>query len=305
MPRIDHELHPDDESEMNATRAYLALQPKLAIVPEARDGFAALMGAILPAGGVTFEPAVIRGISGWWCIPTTPKPGVAILHLHGGGYVLGSASSHRPFISHLAQSVGASVFIPDYSLAPERPFPAALEDARASMDGLLSGDIRKVAVTGDSAGGGLALALAQSLTADTAIAGVVAFSPWTDLTLTAASMEHLADVDPLLSRAALSKAADLYVGLETDRRDPRVSPRYGSKKGMPPVMIHVGADEVLRDDATGYGEAAEADRTRVDVHVWAGMTHVFPSSVATLHAAREALELSASFLRNCLERGVQ
>jgi monoterpene epsilon-lactone hydrolase len=299
MARINHSEHLADRAVMLATRAYLALQPQLAMRPDARPAYDAFIGAVPAADGVSFEEAHVGGVRGWWCRPEASRSDVAVLHLHGGAYVLGSAGAYRNFVSHLAAAAGAAAFVADYALAPERPFPAAHEDVLAVLRGLRASGVERIAMSGDSAGAGLALAMVQSIIGDDCtdlphVAGVVALSPWTDLTLTSASLTERASFDPVLSREQLADAARLYAGTKVDLGDPRLSSRFGCLAGMPPVMIHVGSDEVLLDDALAYEEAAE-------VHVWAGMTHVFPASIQTLRAAREAIDFTGGFLRATLE----
>ncbi|WP_266065164.1 alpha/beta hydrolase fold domain-containing protein [Brucella intermedia] len=305
MAIIEHSLHPADRAEMEKMRAYLAQQPKLTISPETKGIYDAFMASILPAVGVTFEQEVIGDIPGWWCKPGSAEPEAAIIHFHGGAYVVGSAEAYRPFVSHIAAGTGMAVFIPDYALAPERPFPAAFHDAGAVLDGLHRQGFRKLALTGDSAGGGLALALAQDAARNKTQEGpsiqrVVAISPWTDLTLTAPSLASHADIDPVLTCEVLAGAAELYAGASIDRRDPRLSPLFGVMSGMPPVMIHIGTDEILFDDAVNYDTAAQRQGATIETHVWSGMTHVFPANIAMFHAAREAMNLSSAFLRSGL-----
>jgi epsilon-lactone hydrolase len=293
-----HALSIADAETMAATRAYLATLPKMGITPEARGGFDEFMASTPAASGIRFEPGTIAGAGGWWCIPDDPRSDTALIHFHGGGYVVGSAQAYRNFVSHLARQAEVSTFVPDYALAPEQPFPAAFDQAMAIVQTLHDGGRTNLAVSGDSAGGGLALAAAQAgVVSGPALRGIVLMSPWTDLTLTASSLSERAEADPVLTREAADGAAELYVGTGS-RRDPRVSPRFGSFAGLPPVMVHVGADEVLLDDALSTGDNAEAAGVAAEVHVWEGMTHVFPASLATLHAAREAMELSAAFLRD-------
>jgi len=125
-------------------------------------------------------------------------------------------------------------------------------------------------------------------------------SPWTDLTLTAPSLASHADIDPVLTCEVLAGAAELYGGASIDRRDPRLSPLFGVMSGMPPIMIHVGTDEILFDDAVSYDTAAQRQGATIETHVWSGMTHVFPANITMFHAAREAMNLSCAFLRSGL-----
>jgi acetyl esterase/lipase len=193
-------------------------------------------------------------------------------------------------------------FVPEYSLAPEHSFPAAVDDAQACYRGLVEKGFGKIALAGDSAGGGLALALLSLLVAkarDVSASrpvGAVVLSPWTDLALSGMSMETHAEADPLLTKDSLASTARLYLGAH-DPRDPLASPLYGDLAGLPPVRMHVGEDEVLLDDSLRYAERLESQGGTVQVHTWQGMIHVFPSNVALLHAAKEALDDIGDFLR--------
>jgi len=223
-------------------------------------------------------------------------PGAAadrvILYFHGGGYVLGSIHSHRDMCERLSRAAQARVLALDYRLAPEHPFPAAHDDARAAYRGLVAQfGARHVAVVGDSAGGGLALSVLQD--ERDARCGVL-LSPWTDLALTGATIDSKAGDDPLLSRVGLEAAARQYLG-DHDRRDARVSPLYGVARGKPSIQVHVGTSEVLLDDSLRL-----KDQDRIEVHVWDDMPHVFPSNIGLFEATREALDVIATFIRTQL-----
>jgi acetyl esterase/lipase len=281
-----------DAETMAATRAYLATMPRMVVAADSREFYDQFIGRTPAADGVRFESGTVAGVSGWWSIPENPLSDAALVHFHGGGYVMGSALAFRNFVSHLAQQAGVRTFIPEYALAPEAPFPAALDEAVAIIRELGEDGRTSIAVSGDSAGGGLALSAVQA-TGSTA-AALVLISPWTDLTLASASVRERADSDPILSHDALAAAAASYA-LTHDRTDARLSPRFGSFSAAPPIMVHVGADEILFDDSMAIAEASEA---RVDLHVWEGMTHVFPANLAALEAAREAVARSSAFIRS-------
>jgi monoterpene epsilon-lactone hydrolase len=289
-----------DAATMVATREYMATLPKLAVVPEARGWYDEFLALTPAADNVRFEPGMIAGVSGWWCIPADAPADAALLHLHGGGYVLGSAQAYRNFVSHLAQKARVSAFIPDYALAPEAPFPAGLDQAIAVIEALQNEGRKHLAISGDSAGGGLALAAAQAT--GSALRGILLISPWTDLTLTSSSLSEKADVDPILTPDSLAGAVALYAGT-INASNPRISPRFGIFAGLPPIMVHVGTDEILFDDAKAIEDAAEQAGVPIAVHIWEGMTHCFPFSLASLEAARDAIELSAAFVRNQLGGG--
>jgi len=302
MTTTYHNEHLLDRAAMLVMRGMIALQPKTEFGPDARPGFDALMEKTPAGDGVIYEGATIGGIAGWWCRPVYAIADAAILYLHGGAYVVGSAWAYRHFAGQLATFAKAATFVADYGLAPERPFPAAYVDAKAAYRGLIASGLTRIAVAGDSAGGGLALALAGTLARENAAdnlpppAAVAVISPWIDLALAGESMKSKASSDPLLSVEALSVAARLYLG-EKDSRDPRASALHGDLKGLPPVFLHVGEDEVLLDDARRYATQAKSLGGSVELHIWQGMVHVFPANLALLHAAKEALELIGEFLR--------
>ena len=290
---------------MVALRAMLALQPSADLGPSGRAAFDTLMEKTPSADGVTYEPAQFGDVHGWWCHPASAKPDAAILYLHGGAYVVGSSLAYRHFAGQIASRTGVAAFVPEYGLAPERPFPAAVVDAETVYRGLADAGYRKVAVAGDSAGGGLALVTAARM-ASVAREGslpcpvaAVAMSPWTDLALTGDSISARAKHDPLLTADALASARNLYLR-STDAHDSRASPLHGEMTNLPPIMLHVGEDEILLDDSRRYANAVRNAGRIVEIHVWQGMVHVFPANVSLLHAARSALDLIGNFLRQQL-----
>jgi epsilon-lactone hydrolase len=226
-----------------------------------------------------------------------------ILFLHGGAYVVGSALAYHHFAGQIASRANAPAFVADYGLAPERPFPAAVEDAEAAYRGLASAGFSRIAVVGDSAGGGPALVVAarmaqaaRDLAARRPIA-VCVMSPWTDLDLSGDSIESRAKNDPLLSRDALENARQLYLG-QANAKYPRASLLHADLGGLPPILLHVGEDEILLDDARRYADLVANSGAAAELHLWQGMVHVFPANLALLHAAREALDLAGDFLRS-------
>ena len=301
---IHHDEHLHDRGAMALMRTTLAVQPKLQFVPETRPVFDELMEKTPEATGVMYEEAQIGGVMGWWCKPQEAQGGSAIIYFHGGAYVLGSAKAYRNFVGQIAVRAYTAVFVVDYSLAPERVFPAAVDDAKAVYRGLAAAGFSRLVIAGDSAGGGLALSLLLLTTEDTLkgslpkpLAAVV-ISPWTDLALTGESMADRAAADPLLSREALAGAAQLYLG-SNDRRDPRSSPLYGNMSGLPPVLFHVGEDEILLDDSRRFAGKIEAAQGVAELHIWEGMSHVFASNLA-LQSAKDALANIGDFLRRTL-----
>jgi acetyl esterase/lipase len=271
----------------------------------ARAPFNGIMERVPSPDGIAFEADSVGGISGWWAMPTRARKSAAILHLHGGWFNWGAAQAFRKLVGHIATAAGAHAFIPDYRLAPEHPFPAALKDAEACYRGLVDRGIKKIALTGDSAGGNLALVLlsiasAQAGSAGIAPEGAVALSPVTDLALTGESFETRADADPYFVKSQVAGLVRSYLG-ENDPKNPLASPLYGDLAGLPPVRVHVGDDEVLLDDSRRYVERAVAAGVDAKLDLWMGMPHGFVSSVGNLHAASQALGAIGTFLNDLLE----
>lgn len=302
---ICHPLAEKDASTVAVMRTEVAPFKGKPSEPDGRGRFDEIVEKTPAALGVSYEQGVVGGVPGVWCHPQNPHLGVAILHLHGGAYVQGSAHAYRHLASQVIARTNVSAFVADYRLAPEHPFPAALDDAKAAYRGLVEQGAQKIAIVGDSAGGGLALVLLSVAQSDALARGGIApsatvvMSPWTDLALTGLSFQNHADDDPLLTREMLSMAAASYLNGH-DPNDPLVSPLYGSFTGLPPIQIHVGTSEVLLDDARRYADRACAEGVDVTAHLWEGMTHVFPTSVGTLNAAAAALDIIATFLKSKL-----
>jgi acetyl esterase/lipase len=298
-----HPVSPEDSVALAALRsAAAAMKGKLEGVA-ARGPFNGIMEHVAPPDGVSFETETVGGISGWWAKPERARKSAAILHLHGGWFNWGTASAFRNFVGHIAIAAGADAFIPDYRLAPEHPFPAAVKDAEACYRGLVDLGIKRIALTGDSAGGNLALVLLSIATvggsAGIAPVGAVVLSPMTDLALTGESFETRAGADPYFVRSQAAGLVRSYLG-ESDPKNPLASPLYGDLAGLPPVRVHVGDDEVLLDDSRRYVERAVAASVDAKLDVWMGMPHVFVSGVGNLNAATEALRAIGEFLNERL-----
>ena len=302
-----HPLEPEDGALMATMRAAVRPMKGLARGIEARGPFDALMENVLPYDDLTFEPDTVGGIPGLWVHPAHFRPEEAILHLHGGWFNLGSARAFRNLVGHFAGRAGARAFIPDYRLAPEHPFPAAIDDVEACYRGLDERNIHCVAVTGDSAGGNLALVLASRVASDTLFAktklvGLAALSPITDLTLSGATYETRAVAEPYFTRAQVAVLVGSYLG-SADPNDPRASPLHARLDGLPPLRIHVGDDEVLLDDSRRYVERAVASGVDAHLDVWQGLAHGFAGSVGKLKASALALDAIGKFLKAKLQTG--
>lgn len=266
----------------------------------ARAEFDAIIRGTAAPEGVTFREDQVGGIPGWWCEPTGALADAALLHFHGGWFNWGSAAAYRHLVGHFARAARANAFIPDYRLAPEQPFPAALQDARASFRGLVKRGIRALAVSGDSAGGNLALSVlagvARSPDYGVRPVGAVVHSPVTDLAMTGASWHSRADADPFFVPGQVKALIDAYLN-GAEATDPDASPLYGNFVGLPPIRAHVGEDEVLLDDTLRYIERAVTAGVDARAHVWEGMPHGFVTGVGRLEAADKVLTEIGAFLK--------
>jgi len=223
-----------------------------------------------------------------------------VLFLHGGSFIIGSSALYRHFTWRLASAARARVLSVDYRLAPEHPFPAALEDAVTAYRWLLAdgADPLRIAVVGDSAGGGLGFALLLRLR-DEGVplpAAAVALSPWTDLALSGASLSLNKAADPLVGTEEVRRLVNYYLA-GADPWQPYVSPLYGRPEGLPPTLIQVGSDEVLRDDAVRMAERMRAAGCRVELEIWPRMPHVWHLFAPILPEARKAIERVGEFIQ--------
>jgi monoterpene epsilon-lactone hydrolase len=251
---------------------------------------------MVPAA-VRISPAQVGGVPGEW-VERASAANYVLLYLHGGGYFGCSAQSHRAITVGFALQ-GFRVLAPNYRLAPENQFPAAVDDAVAAYRGLLSEGYspKHIVIGGDSAGGGLALSLLLALrnTGSPLPAGAALFSPWTDLAATGDSVRTNARRCAMFNGPDIGPSARYYLG-ETDPRNPLASPLYADLAGLPPVLIHVGADEVLRDDSTRLAERARAAGVHVELKIWPVVPHAWQLAPHRLPEARQSLRESAAFL---------
>ncbi|MFL9995455.1 alpha/beta hydrolase [Paraburkholderia sediminicola] len=304
---VTHPLDPEDGVITTAARAMASsMKGKLRGI-EAREPFDAMMERTLSRDDVSFESDTVGGIPGLWVHPAHSRSDEAILHLHAGWFSLGSAKAFRHLVGHIAARAGASAFIPDYRLAPEHPFPAAVDDVLACYRGLEERGIRRIAVTGDSAGGNLALVLAARISSDAifakaALVGVAVLSPVTDLTLSGETYVTRADAEPYFTLPQVAELVGAYLG-SADPKLPLASPLHGPLSGLPPVRIHVGDDEVLLDDSRRYVERAVAAGTDARLDVWMGMPHGFAGSIGSLKASTQAVDAIGNFLSEKLQAG--
>ncbi|MBB5520183.1 alpha/beta hydrolase [Amphiplicatus metriothermophilus] len=255
---------------------------------------------VLPVrlGDVALDPVEKGSVRGEWQRPNDPEPGT-ILYLHGGGYVFCSVRTHRPLTTALARASRRALFSLDYRLAPEHPCPAAIEDAVAAFDWLVGEgrDPAAIVVAGDSAGGGLALAVMLALKArgGPLPAGAVLYSPWTDLAATSESVNRNARADAMFQRDSIIEGAARYAGA-LDRKDPRVSPLYADLSGLPPLLVFASTTEMLFDDSARLAEKAKAAGVDVDFRPREGLAHVWPLFYPLIPEAKASVRESAEFI---------
>lgn len=259
-----------------------------------REGFARLLAlteiAMPEHASETLELGGVAALR----VDATAGAGLEHVHLHGGGYSLGSPSTHRPLAARLSRRLARALVLPRYRQPPEHPCPAALDDALAAWRALPQP--RERVLIGDSAGGGLALALALALrdAGEPLPRALVLLSPWTDLTLSGDSIERFGEQDTFFRRPGLELMAERYAGT-LDRRDLRVSPLWADLHDLPPLLIQAGGEETLLDDSTRLAARVREAGGEVELQVWAGQGHVFQAT-PMLAAASEAIDAIAAWL---------
>lgn len=271
-------------------------------VEQARAGYELLGSMMVAADDVAVTDTELAGRP---ALTATPSEGAhgTVLYLHGGGFTIGSPTSHRALVTHLAAASGARVVALDYRLAPEHPYPAALDDAVTATTELLTAAATDggLAIAGDSAGGGLALSTLVRLRDDGRPGPVAAalISPWCDLTLAGASIRGNAELDVILAEDLLTAWAAGYAA-DTPLDDPLLSPLGADLAGIPPLLIHVGTDEILLDDARRLARRATADGVAVELHVAEGMPHHWHLFAGTVPESDEAVARVGRWLRHRL-----
>ena len=272
-----------------------------ATIDEQRASMAGMASGAAAPDGIRLRSGALGGVRAEWLTPVGVETDATVLYLHGGGYCIGSLDTHRPLASRIAAATGCTVITLDYRLAPEDPFPAAVDDAVRAYRELLASGTRppRLAVAGDSAGGGLTVATLLALRAERVPlpAAAVCLSPWVDLTQTAPSFDTRATVDPMVSRAGLQMMASAYLG-SADPRTPLASPLFAEDLGgLPPVHIEVGECEVLLDDSTRLAGRIEAAGGEVSLTVWPELIHVFQAFAGPLvPEAEESIDVIGGFL---------
>jgi monoterpene epsilon-lactone hydrolase len=293
------------QSEIDQIRALLSAKPRPVGWTERRARIEEV-GAVWPvAGDVNVTPVDADGVPAEWSIVPGSDPSRVLIYLHGGGYCSGSIVSHRRLVTEAGRAAAIRTFAVAYRLAPEHPFPAALDDALTAWRFLRRQGIaaHHIAVGGDSAGGGLTVALINRLRAmnDEAAGCAWLISPWTDLTMSGATLTTKDAIDPLIHRPYLEELASAYVPRGISRKDPRISPLFADLAGFPPTLIQIGSDETLLADAVRFAEAAGAAEVAVTLEVWPHMIHAWPMWNARLEDGRRALAHAGAFMREHLK----
>ncbi len=289
------------DPEIDTIRAILAARPRSSDLAERRqrlDGLGKHYG--IPAE-FRLAPVDANGVPAEWSTSPAADPSRAILFLHGGGYISGSIESHRPLATAIGRAAGARTLALGYRRAPEHRFPAALDDVICGYRFLLGQGLApgRIAIAGDSAGGGLTMALmvaARDRGLPLPSCGWC-ISPWVDLENTGATMATKAAVDPLIEKPYLMELADSYLG-SVSPRTPMASPLFADLRGLPPILIQVGSAETLLDDSTRLAGALGCADVAVTLEVWPDMIHAFPLFHEQLAAGRHAIARAGAFIRS-------
>ena len=289
------------ESEIDAIRTLLTSKPRPIGWTERRLRIEEV-GSVWPvAADVEFAAIDLGGLPGEWSITPGSDAARVLLFFHGGGYCSGSILSHRRMVTEAGRAAGARTLAVGYRLAPEHPFPAAYDDALAAWRFLRNQGIAAahIAIGGDSAGGGLSIALTNRLRAagEEQPACLWLASPWTDLTMSGSTLLTKDAVDPLIHKSYLDELASAYLPAGINRKDPRVSPLFSDLRGFPPTLVQVGSDETLLDDAVRFAAAAGAAEVAMTLEIWPHMIHAWPMWNARLEPGRRALADAGAFIR--------
>lgn len=288
--------------EIDAIRALLGAKPRPQGWTERRSRIEEVGAAWPVASDVKLEAVDIGGgLTGEWSSVPGSCTDRVLLYFHGGGYCSGSLVSHRRLVSEAGRAAGAATLAVAYRLAPEHPFPAALDDAQSAWRFLRARGFaaNAIAIGGDSAGAGLTVSLMTLLRdkGEALPASAWLISPWTDLTMAGETLVSKDAVDPLIHKPYLEELAIAYVPTHIERRDPRVSPLYADLTGLPPLLIQVGSAETLLCDATRFAEAAGTADVAVCLEIWPQMIHAWPLWNARLESGRTALAEAGSFMK--------
>jgi acetyl esterase/lipase len=287
-------------SEIDAIRTLLTSKPRPRGWGERRQRIDEIGSTWPVADDVRLESVDLGGVPGEWSIVPGSDPSRVLMFFHGGGYCSGSIVSHRRMVTEAGRAARMRTLAVGYRLAPEHPYPASHEDAMTAWRFLRKQDIspHHIAVGGDSAGGNLTITLINRLreTGEGQPACAWLASPWTDLTMSGASLVTKDAVDPLIHKAYLEELANAYAPPPIDRADPVISPLFADLHGFPPTLIQVGSCETLLDDAARFAEAAATADVDVTLEVWPHMIHAWPMWNAILDDGRRALAHTGEFI---------
>ena len=297
------------QSEIDAVRALLRSKPRPVGWPERRERLDEV-GAVWPvADDVELTAIDVNGLPGEYSMVSGSDPSRVLMFFHGGGYCSGSLKSHRRLVAEAGRAARMRTLAVAYRLAPEHPFPAAYDDALATWRFLRNQRIAaaNIAIGGDSAGAGLTLALISRLrdAHEELPACAWLVSPWTDLTMSGSTLATKAAVDPLIHREYLNELADAYLPAGMDRKDARVSPLYADFRNFPPMLLQVGSEETLLDDATRLAARAGAADVAVTLEIWPYMIHAWPLWNARLEDGRRALTRAGEFIGRCVANATE
>ena len=287
--------------EIDAIRTLLTSKPRPVGWQERRQRIDEIGSTWPVANDVKLEPVDLGGVQGEFSIVPESDASRVLMFFHGGGYCSGSIVSHRRMVTEAGRAARMRTLAVDYRLAPEHPYPAAHEDAMTAWRFLREHGIaaRNIAVGGDSAGGNLTITLINRLRAAGEEQPACAWlaSPWTDLTMSGASLATKDAIDPLIHKAYLEELAGAYAPSPVGRKDPLISPLYADLRGFPPTLIQVGSAETLLDDAVRFARAAGLADVNVTLEVWPHMIHAWAMWNAKLEAGRQALAHVGEFVR--------
>ncbi|MGD8458081.1 MAG: alpha/beta hydrolase [Anaerolineales bacterium] len=272
-------------------------------IEDSRSAMEKLASHSITPSNISTIPLNIQGLKGEWIIPKVSHEDRVILYLHGGGYVQGSIRTHRDLIARICRAANARSLGINYRLAPENPFPTALEDTIKTYLWLLDEDIhpKNIILAGDSAGGGLAISAMVSLrdSGHPLPAGAVCLSPWTDLVSTGETIRTKVSSDPILTPDECRKYANLY-SRDHDLKHPLISPLYAELNDLPPILIQVGTEEILLDDSVRIAKRLQDFEVEVTLEIWEEMVHVFQSFAVILPEGRKAIINIGNFIEKCL-----
>jgi len=294
------------DPEIRAIREIITSRPRVSDVAQRRRDIDARGLAFGLKPDVKVEKVRAGGVPAEWTSTPGADATAVVLYVHGGGYVIGSLDSHRHLVAEIGRACDARALALDYRLAPEHPFPAPVEDTLAAYRFLLDSGIKpaRIAIAGDSAGGGLVVAAMLAIRG----AGLPppgcgwCISPWVDLQSTGASMLDNAARDPTVQKAGILDFAGVYLA-GADPRSPLASPIHGDLRGLPPLLIQVGAVETLLDDSLMLARAASLADVYVDLQIWPEMIHVWHQWFTQLNAGRRAIAAGGAFVREYVKGG--